>query len=241
MKHPEISTFHHESARLDFKTSTEVGLPKSPAIKPHEAKTLHPNMALARHQKESVTRLELNELHDSKAVEKIAIENTPEKSVTDEKSLEKKISVEHARNDVEKATSVKVEKNEAEKTKPSPELARRAVQRITSAEKKRIYRQTIKRTQAEMSAVPRAFSRLIHARGIEQASDVLASSLARPNAILYGSSAALVLLGFTYAISQFYGYRLSGFEVIGAYSIGWLIGVFVDYVKLLASGRRLSL
>lgn len=113
-----------------------------------------------------------------------------------------------------------------------------AVRRVTKHERKASYKKTMSAIRLEMSAPSRAFSKVIHAPFVEKSSDVLGSSLARPNAILAGSFTALVLVTGVYVIARTFGYRLSGFETIGAFVLGWVIGILFDYVKVMATGKR---
>ncbi len=111
------------------------------------------------------------------------------------------------------------------------------IRKITKREKERVYKQTLTRVQSEMSTPARTFSKLIHAPVVEKTSEVIGSTAARPNALLMGSVMALALLSVVYAVGQTYGYRLSGFEMIAAYGIGYVSGLFIDYVKIMATGR----
>ncbi|RYZ78823.1 MAG: hypothetical protein EOP04_28955 [Proteobacteria bacterium] len=92
--------------------------------------------------------------------------------------------------------------------------------------------------QQEMNPSERRFSKIIHKKSIEKTSDALGASIARPNALLAGSISAFVLVTVLYLIAKHYGYRLSGFETIAAFILGWVIGMIYDYVKLLISGNR---
>lgn len=118
-----------------------------------------------------------------------------------------------------------------------PTASPAAIRKITKREKERAYKQTLARVQSEMSTPARTFSKIIHAPVIEKASEVVGSTAARPNALLSGSVVALILLSVVYAVSQTYGYQLSGFEMIAAYSLGYMLGLLADYIKILATGR----
>ena len=118
-----------------------------------------------------------------------------------------------------------------------PTASPTAIRKITKREKERAYKQTLARVQSEMNAPARAFSKVIHAPIVEKTSEVVGSTAARPNALLMGSVVAFAMLSIVYAVGQTYGYRLSGFEMIAAYSFGWVLGLFADYVKIMATGR----
>lgn len=112
-----------------------------------------------------------------------------------------------------------------------------AIRKITQREKDRAYKKTLSRIQSEMSAPARTFSKVIHAQAIEKTSEIVGSTAARPNALLFGSVSAFILVLSIYAVSQAYGYRLSGFEMIASYGLGWVLGLCIDYFKIMATGR----
>lgn len=114
----------------------------------------------------------------------------------------------------------------------------RAVRKVTKQEKDAGYKKTMKLIQSDMSPTSRAFSKLIHTPVVEKTSQVVGSTVARPNAILSGSICAFVLVLVTYFVAKKYGYPLSGFETIGAFTLGWLIGLIYDYAKLMFQSRR---
>jgi hypothetical protein len=41
-----------------------------------------------------------------------------------------------------------------------------------------------------------------------------------------------------YLIAKNLGYVLSGFETIGAFAIGWIIGVLYDYFRVMVTGKK---
>ncbi len=92
--------------------------------------------------------------------------------------------------------------------------------------------------QHDMPAPSRTFSKLIHTKGVEQASEAVGSTIARPNAILAGSMSAFILVLAIYLLARYVGYPLSGFEVIGSFIIGWLIGIIFDFMRIMITGKR---
>lgn len=118
-----------------------------------------------------------------------------------------------------------------------PTISESTIRHITTREKQRAYKQTLSRAQSEMSTPARAFSKVIHAPVVEKASEVAGSTIARPNALLFGSVIALLSLSVLYGLGKTYGYQLSGFEMIGAYALGWIVGLIIDYVRVLVTGR----
>lgn len=93
------------------------------------------------------------------------------------------------------------------------------------------YKSQIKNVQSELGPGSKLVSKIIHLPFIEKTSDFLGSTLARPKALLYGSVTAFVTITVLYILARYFGYRLSGFETIGAFIIGWLIGTVVDYLS----------
>lgn len=137
---------------------------------------------------------------------------------------------------LEKATSTKQEKGVlAHQKEARPERRRGAISR---KERDASYQATMKEIQTHMSPASRAFSKIIHTKTVEQVSDALASTVARPNAILSGAVAAFVISLVTLLIAKHYGYRLSGFEAIGAFIAGWLIGILYDFFKVMITGKK---
>ena len=118
-----------------------------------------------------------------------------------------------------------------------PTASPSTIRKITKREKEKAFKQTLTRVQSEMSTPARTFSKIIHSPVVEKASDVIASTAARPNALLTGSIMAFILLSIVYLVGRTYGYQLSGFEMIAAYGFGWVLGLLGDYVKIMATGR----
>ncbi len=118
-----------------------------------------------------------------------------------------------------------------------PTASPAVIRKITKREKQRAYKQTLARVQSEMSAPRRAFSKVLHSPVVEKSSEVVGSTVARPNALLFGSIFAFVFLSIMYGIGRHYGYHLSGFEMIGSYALGWVLGLIIDYIRILVAGR----
>lgn len=112
------------------------------------------------------------------------------------------------------------------------------VRKVTKKQKTVEYKKTMSAVQSQMNAPSRAFSKVIHNPVIEKTSEVVGSTIARPNAILAGSTTAFIAVAIVYIIAKQYGYVLSGFESIGAFIIGWLIGISFDYIRVLIRGAN---
>lgn len=100
------------------------------------------------------------------------------------------------------------------------------------------FNDTMTQIRGEMGAPSRTFSKVIHAKPVEKTSEVVGSTVARPNALLAGGIGAFALTLAVYLIARHFGYPLSGFESIGAFILGWLVGMIIDYVRVTLSGRR---
>jgi len=135
--------------------------------------------------------------------------------------------------------ALSVERGSAEKKAKegavSPAKRRHGV--VSKKERSASYKHHMKQLQTELSPTQRTFSKVIHNPIVEKTSDVVGSTIARPNAILSGAMVAFFLVLAVYVVSKFYGYTLSGFESIGAFIIGWVIGLLYDFFKVMITGK----
>lgn len=155
-----------------------------------------------------------------------------------EQSHEK--DVEGARHEaLEHATKVDHERKlqETAERQPSP-AERRKDGPIRKSDRDASFNATMQEVQGQMSAPSRAFSKVIHNKAVEKVSDVAGSTVARPNAILSGAVFAFVITLGVYLIAKYYGYVLTGFETIGAFLVGWAIGIVYDFLKVMITGRK---
>jgi len=109
---------------------------------------------------------------------------------------------------------------------------------ISKKERDTSFQATMKEVQSEMSAPSRIFSKFIHNKAVEKTSEVVGSTVARPNALLSGAIFAFFLTLIVYVIAKNLGYPLSGFETIAAFIVGWILGIVFDFIKLMATGRK---
>ena len=157
-----------------------------------------------------------------------SVEASPEKQA--ERATE-------ARSEANKEALMSREIGGAEKRRANTDAAP-SLTHATKRQREASYKSTMRQIQSEMNAPSRTFSKVIHNRVIERASDAVGSTAARPNAVLAGSMAATFLTLFVFLVAKQYGYRLSGFETIGTFFLGWSIGLVYDYAKLMFSVRR---
>lgn len=137
---------------------------------------------------------------------------------------------------IEKAANIERKTAETEKV-PSHEKQRKG----PVASKKELdasYNATMADARAHMSGPSRTFSKVIHNKAVEQVSAAVGSTVARPNAILSGAIFAFLLTLAVYLIAKNLGYPLSGFETIGAFVLGWILGILYDFFKVMITGRK---
>lgn len=158
----------------------------------------------------------------------------PDSPEIGKESTEKR--AEKARAEVEQAISKERPSTVEKERKPSTATKRRGA--ISKREKTAAYKRHMKQVQAELNPVQRAFSRFIHAQPVEKASEFVGATVARPNSILFGAIAGFVLVLAVYLIAKNLGYVLSGFETIGAFIAGWILGVLYDFLRTMITGKK---
>ena len=159
-------------------------------------------------------------------------ENSVELSPRDAEAMAERAKVEA----LESAISVEV--GGKEKKSSSEHKLPQRLGPVGKKLKETSFKRQMKEVQTDLSPVGRTFSKIIHNKVIEKASDVVGSTVARPNAILAGSVSAFVLTLAVYVIAKNIGYQLSGFETIGAFIVGWVIGTVYDYLRLIVTGKK---
>lgn len=108
---------------------------------------------------------------------------------------------------------------------------------FSKVEREESYQATMGEIRTHMSPASRTFSKVIHNKVVEQTSEAVGNTVARPNAILSGAVAAFILTLGVYLVAKNYGYPLSGFETIGAFALGWALGLVYDFLKTMITGR----
>lgn len=164
-----------------------------------------------------------------------SVERAAEKSTVESGEKAEK----EARNEALKE-AISVERGSAEKKRkaPSGSPAKRRHGVVSKKEREASYKHHMKQLQSELSPGQRAFSKFIHNPVVEKTSEAVGSTIARPNAVLSGAVVAFILVLAVYVISKFYGYTLSGFETIGAFIAGWLLGIMYDFFKVMITGKK---
>ena len=154
----------------------------------------------------------------------------------EKESTSKEVAPEDARAEVEKALHEAQPTPKAEKAPHSARAKDRHI--ISGQQKQRAYKKIMTDTQEELSPSGRAFSKFIHNDTVEKTSEVLGHTVARPTSILYGSFCAFVVMLVVYLIAQHNGFRLSGFEFIGLFALGWVLGLLADFFRHMITGQK---
>ncbi len=135
-------------------------------------------------------------------------------------------------------TAISVERGGAEKKKPAENSSPSRRGPISKKQREASFKKQMKDVQAELPVPSRVFSKVIHNKVVEKTSEVVGGTIARPNAILSGAVCAFVLTLAVYVVAKVVGYRLSGFETIAAFIIGWAVGIIYDYLRAVITGKK---
>lgn len=135
--------------------------------------------------------------------------------------------------------AISVEAGSAEKqAKEARTPAQRRHGVVSKKERDLSYKKHMAAIQAELPPTKRAFSKFIHTPVVEKTSEAIGSTIARPNAVLAGAVVAFVAVLAVYLTAKHFGYALSGFETIGAFIVGWVLGVLYDFFKVMITGKK---
>ncbi len=109
---------------------------------------------------------------------------------------------------------------------------------ISGTQKQMAYRKIMTDVQKEMPSSSRVFSKIIHNTVVEDTSEVVDRTVARPTSILFGSFSAFVVMSGVYLLAKHNGFRLSGSEFIALFAAGWLFGLLVDFLRHMITGQK---
>ncbi len=165
-----------------------------------------------------------------------SIENSSGETLKFNEAAQEK-TIEHARRQAEIEAAFAQEQGNESRGGGEPTAAP-VKKSTTRSAKQKEYTKTLKSMQSQMSAPAKAFSKTIHNPVVEKASEVAGATVARPNAILAGSFTAFIAVLGVYLYAQYIGFRLSGFETILAFIIGWAIGMALDFIRVAFSRRK---
>lgn len=184
---------------------------------------------------------ELNDEHQAYEGDVEALENQKELIRTKLDEAERKHHEKQSQNEaLEEATTLAEKADHQRKDSSQKESATK--EKLRSAPSKKQLAKTfdvqMDGVRAEMDGGSKLFSRIIHIKVIERVSDTIATTIARPNAMFSGSISAFIVITAVYFLARHYGYRLSGSEAIGAFILGWVMGIIYDYLSSLSNKRR---
>lgn len=151
---------------------------------------------------------------------------------------ERKHKERHSEREIIAKAKELADKNELHKDAPKTSPAERRSGPINKKQLDSSFKSQMKFVDTELKPAERVFSKFIHSKPVEKTSDALGATVARPNALLSGSIAAFIGVTILYFVAKYYGFQLSGFETIGTFVLGWIIGILYDYVSLLVKGRN---
>lgn len=177
-----------------------------------------------------------HEAFDAKQLENVQSEQQERLKENLERSVEtqSKERLEDARKEALEQAS-KNEKEQKPVEKETSPAERRGP--LTKREKDASFNNTMNEIRTHMSAPSRMFSHIIHNKVVEKVSDIAGATIARPNAILFGSIFAFILTLAVYLVANHNGYALSGSETIASFALGWVIGLLIDYIRVLVFGK----
>ncbi len=177
-----------------------------------------------------------NDLAEAAGEQLEKLKKTPENSAEQESKSQER-AIEHARKQAElEAVFGKETSGESKQGgEPSAPATKKAPSKQT---KQREYQKTMASVQTKLTPTARTFSKVIHTPAVEKTSEVVGSTVARPNMILMGSLFAFVAVLGVYLLAKHNGFRLTGFETIGAFVAGWLVGAAFDILRVAFAGRR---
>lgn len=159
-------------------------------------------------------------------LERQSVERSAEKS-----SAEKNRELESAKHEALELARDK----EAEKEAKTNEQESREIKRTTRPSKGQLdesFKSSMEHIRKDMSPASRTFSKVIHNPAVDAVSNVVGSTIARPNLIIAGGISTLIFCSAIYLIAKQYGYGLSGFEAIGTFVVGWAIGAVIEYARV---------
>jgi len=101
---------------------------------------------------------------------------------------------------------------------------------ITASVKKGVYAHTVRNVQSHLTPSERRFSKLIHNESVESLSELGASTIGKPNAII-GGGVFMVMGGLILLITaRFFGFSIPLSTLVTLYLIGFIIVATIDYL-----------
>lgn len=120
-------------------------------------------------------------------------------------------------------------KSAAEHSRPQAEQSK-TITPSTRADKLHSFNTVMHHVRQSMTKPEKQFSKFIHQPAVEKASEAIGKTVARPSGIFGASVAAFIGLFFIYSVARFAGFSLSGSEMPILLLIGFLAGVFIEWL-----------
>lgn len=134
--------------------------------------------------------------------------------------------------DINRADVHMTEKNVVANAKKQSQIGKRQLDES--------FEKTIQFAQQSLSPSEKILSKIIHHRSIEHICNIIGNTVARQNSIILGSAFAFVACLLSFSIAKNIGYDLSGSEMVISFSLGWLLGLVIDYIQLMVKGDKLG-
>lgn len=109
--------------------------------------------------------------------------------------------------------------------KPGPPKSH---QPITKIDQDRAYRDTMQSLRRHLGPASKSFSKVIHNPTVENVSEVVGKTVARPSVTLGATTTALIIGSLTYITAKRYGFALSGSELILSLILGGIVGALLE-------------
>lgn len=90
------------------------------------------------------------------------------------------------------------------------------------------YAHTLSSLQRHLAPASRRFSQIIHTPIIEKTSEAMERTVARPSVVLGATWTALIVGGLFYFTARYFGYTLSGSEMLFSFIIGAILGLMLE-------------
>lgn len=168
----------------------------------------------------------IEEIHERAESTQLERQMTPEQTQRQPEQLAEAA----ARHEVGIAHEAEAAAQEREQTKQPAQQQSQAAP--TKAQLKKNFERTMTQVQQDMPPAEKTFSKVIHNPAVDKVSTALGSTVARPNLIIAGGLGTLIIGAAVYLVAKHYGYPLSGFEAIGAFILGWLIGAVIEFARV---------
>lgn len=170
-------------------------------------------------------------------------DNTPEQEQHNEhtEALAKKIEsrTEHSRHEhkdnIDKILT-NIEKtaqsshNLSEKQKLAPRSEQTGPKYVSGELKTNTLKRSLKTLRKDLKPYQRPFSKLIHNDVVDQASDIGAKTIARPEGLLGGGLAIFLTSIGILLVCKYYGYQYNYLIGLVSFPIGYLVGVLVKFM-----------